>query len=68
VVIENPASVSCRSICRQARRGSFGSIHGPLNHILLGDLIWMARFKGNGSGTPGLGTIMFDEFAPLHHA
>jgi uncharacterized damage-inducible protein DinB len=31
---------------RKQRQGSFGSIHGLLNHILLGDRIWMARFGG----------------------
>ena len=27
---------------RRERRGSFGSIHALLNHILLGDRIWMS--------------------------
>ena len=30
---------------RQCRAGSFGSIHGLLNHILLGDRRWMALFE-----------------------
>jgi uncharacterized damage-inducible protein DinB len=30
---------------RKQRQGSFGSIHGLLNHLLLGDQIWMARFE-----------------------
>jgi uncharacterized damage-inducible protein DinB len=29
---------------RKRRQGSLGSIHGLLNHLLLGDRIWMARF------------------------
>lgn len=53
---------------RQVRQGSFGSIHALLNHILLGDRIWMARFEGGGSTTPPLRTILFDEFAPLRTA
>jgi len=39
---------------RKERRGSLGSIHGLLNHILLGDRIWMARFEGEGRLTPAL--------------
>jgi len=53
---------------REQRRGSFGSIHALLNHILLGDRIWMARFRGGGSTTPPLGTILFDDFAELRGA
>jgi uncharacterized damage-inducible protein DinB len=28
------------------RRAFFGSIHGTLNHLLVGDLIWLARITG----------------------
>jgi uncharacterized damage-inducible protein DinB len=32
---------------RKRDRGAFfGSIHGTLNHLLFGDLMWMARFEG----------------------
>ena len=30
---------------RKPRPGSFGSIHGLLNHILLGDRRWMGLFE-----------------------
>jgi uncharacterized damage-inducible protein DinB len=53
---------------RRERRGSFGSIHALLNHILLGDRIWMSRFSGGGSTTPPLNSILFDTFAELHPA
>jgi uncharacterized damage-inducible protein DinB len=53
---------------RKERRGSFGSIHGLLNHILLGDRIWMGRFEGNGGGTPPLNTVLFEEFPALRLA
>lgn len=53
---------------RKQRQGSFGSIHGLLNHILLGDQIWMARFEGNGRTTPALNTILFDDFFALRSA
>ena len=53
---------------RETRRVSFGSIHGLLNHILLGDRIWMARFEGCGESTPPLDTILYDDFPDLHAA
>ena len=53
---------------RKARQGSFGSIHGLLNHILLGDRIWMARFEGGGKTTPPLNTVLFDDFGELRAA
>lgn len=53
---------------RKARPGSFGSIHGLLNHILLGDRIWMSRFAGEGKTTPPLNTVLFDDFGELRAA
>jgi len=53
---------------RRQRTGSFGSIHGLLNHILLGDQIWMSRFKGSGHTTPVLATVLFDAFSELRSA
>ena len=53
---------------RKQRQGSFGSIHALLNHIMLGDRIWMARFEGAGRTTPPLRTILYDEFSDLREA
>ncbi len=53
---------------RLTRKGSFGSIHALLNHILLGDRIWMPRFEGGGKTTPPLNTVLYDEFGPLREA
>jgi uncharacterized damage-inducible protein DinB len=53
---------------RKERFGSFGSIHRTLNHILLGDRIWMDRFEGCGTTTPPLATILYEEFAALREA
>jgi uncharacterized damage-inducible protein DinB len=53
---------------RKVREGSFGSIHGLLNHLLLGDRIWMARFEGKGRETPPLNAVLFDEFSALRTA
>ena len=53
---------------RRERRGSFGSIHALLNHILLGDRIWMSRFAGGGKTTPPLNTILFETFTEINTA
>lgn len=41
----------------------FGSIHGTLNHILLGDLIWLQRFASTDWGAPALQDLSFE---PAH--
>jgi uncharacterized damage-inducible protein DinB len=53
---------------RKPRQVSFGSIHALLNHMLLGDQIWMSRFAGGGKATPPLNTELFATFAELHSA
>src|SRR3569833_262077 len=53
---------------RKSRAGSFGSIHGLLNHILLGDTIWLARFEGGGAATPALNSVLYDEYPALRAA
>lgn len=50
------------------RAGSFGSIHALLNHILLGDRIWMSRFEGGGQTTPPLNTILCGGYSQLREA
>ena len=53
---------------RRPRPAVFGSIHGTLNHLLLGDGIWMARFEGGSHPSTGLDAILHDEFADLRAA
>ena len=53
---------------RMSRAGSFGSIHALLNHILLGDRIWMSRFEGGGQATPPLNTVLYEDFSELRDA
>ena len=53
---------------RRERKGSFGSIHKLLNHLLLGDRIWMSRFAGGGNTTPPLNSILFESLAELSAA
>ena len=53
---------------RKQRAGSFGSIHGLLNHILLGDRRWMGLFESGDRVTPPLNQILYDDFAELRSA
>lgn len=46
----------------------FGSIHGTLNHLLLSDRIWMARFEGGAHPSTGLDSILFEKFDALRLA
>ncbi|MBL8699348.1 MAG: damage-inducible protein DinB [Alphaproteobacteria bacterium] len=52
----------------QPRPSFFGSIHATLNHILVGDRIWMGRFTGHESGIRALDQILYPEFAGLQVA
>src|ERR1700751_946994 len=46
----------------------FGSVHGTLNHLLLGDTIWMTRFEGASHRSTGLDAILFEQFDALRDA
>lgn len=63
---------------RKCDRGAFfGSIHGTLNHVLVGDKLWLGRFARLGSfpmlteerlalpGFAGLDMQLHDRFEPL---
>ncbi|MEQ9122675.1 MAG: DinB family protein [Alphaproteobacteria bacterium] len=50
------------------RPAFFGSIRGVLNHILVGDRIWLARFEGRVVPSTGLDAMPFPEFADLREA
>ncbi|MBM3647437.1 MAG: damage-inducible protein DinB [Alphaproteobacteria bacterium] len=43
----------------------FKSVHGTLNHLLLGDRIWMTRFAGGSHPSTGLDAILFESFDEL---
>ena len=53
---------------RQDRGAFFKSIHGTLNHIMVGDRIWMARFEGGSAASTGLDAILHDDFDELRTA
>jgi uncharacterized damage-inducible protein DinB len=53
----------------RADRGAFfKSLHGTLNHLLVGDRIWMARFTGEGYVPKTLDEILYDDFGALRAA
>ena len=50
----------------RADRGAFfGSLHGTLNHLLVGDRVWMHRFTGEGPVHTQLDEIVHDDLASL---
>lgn len=50
----------------RADRGAFfGSLHRTLNHILVGDRIWMQRFTGEGPSYTDLETVPCADLATL---
>jgi uncharacterized damage-inducible protein DinB len=53
---------------RRDRKAFFGSIHNTLNHLLVGDRVWLGRFTGTDSGIKALNEILFDDFAALRQA
>ena len=62
----------CAELCdaeyRRRRAGSLGSIHGLLNHILLGDRRWLGLFENGDRVTPPLNQILYDNFPELRAA
>lgn len=53
---------------RRDLRAFFGSVEGTLNHLLVGDTIWMARFEGGTYPSTDLDAILFDRFDDLRAA
>lgn len=63
---------ACAELSEAARKRDLGafftSIHGTLNHIMVGDRIWLARFRGETVPSSGLDAILYDDFAALRAA
>ncbi len=53
---------------RKDRKAFFTSIHGTLNHIMVGDRVWMTRFEGGTAPLGGLDAILYDDFGELRAA
>jgi uncharacterized damage-inducible protein DinB len=50
---------------KRIRPAFFKSIHGTLNHIMVGDRIWMGRFEGKQMPSTNLDAILYEEFDEL---
>jgi uncharacterized damage-inducible protein DinB len=50
---------------KEDRPAFFGSIHGTLNHIMVGDRIWLARFGGEKVSSTNLDAILYKDFDEL---
>ena len=63
---------ACAALSDEERRRDLGaffrSVHGTLNHLLLGDRIWMTRFEGGVHPSTDLGAILHDDFGELRRA
>ena len=53
---------------RRDRRAFFSSIHATLNHIMVGDRIWLGRFAGQDMPSTGLDATLYDDFDELRAA
>ncbi|MBM3596880.1 MAG: damage-inducible protein DinB [Alphaproteobacteria bacterium] len=53
---------------RKARPAFFKSILGALNHLLVGDRIWLGRIDGRDSGITALNQILYVVFSELCRA
>jgi uncharacterized damage-inducible protein DinB len=63
-IYEACAQLSDREL-KQVRPAFFNSIYGTLNHILVGDRIWMTRFQGGEISSTGLDAILSENFLEL---
>ena len=53
---------------RRVDRGAFfASIHGTLNHLLLGDRVWLGRFRGAPFQVRSLDQELYRDFAQLRN-
>ncbi|MEO1375537.1 MAG: DinB family protein [Cyanobacteria bacterium J06635_10] len=53
---------------KKIRPAPFKSIHGTLNHIMIGDRIWIGRFKGQKMSSTALDAILYHDFEVLQKA
>ena len=53
---------------RASREAFFGSIHATLNHLVVGDRIWLARFGGEEVPSTNLDAILYEDFTELRRA
>lgn len=56
------------ALYRADRSAFFGSLHGTLNHVLVGDRAWLARLTGEAGGPSQLDEILYEDFGALRSA
>src|SRR5579872_3902341 len=66
--IYNAAAALSDADYRADRGAFFKSMHGTLNHLLVGDRIWMQRFTGEGEAPTRLDAILHEDFHDLRRA
>ena len=63
------AAASVSDTDYRADRGAFfKSLQGTLNHLLVGDRLWMRRFTGEGEAPTRLDAILHEDFHDLRRA
>lgn len=65
---DSVATLSDAEVGRARPAAYFGSILGTLNHILVGDRIWLGRIEGPDAGLASLDQILHRDLAGLHAA
>jgi uncharacterized damage-inducible protein DinB len=60
---------ACAKLTDETRKRNMGaffkSIHATLNHILVGDRLWLSRFDGEPSGLTSLDQLLYNDFDEL---
>jgi uncharacterized damage-inducible protein DinB len=60
---------ACEKLTDETRKRNMGaffkSIHATLNHILVGDRLWLSRFDGEPSGITSLDQLLYNDFDEL---
>ncbi|SEN69812.1 DinB family protein [Nitrosomonas marina] len=52
---------------KKERKAFFGSIHGTLNHLLLGDQVWLGRFENKPVQVESLAQELYSDFDQLRN-
>lgn len=47
---------------KKTREAFFGSIHATLNHLLVGDRLWLARLAGEDVPSISLDAVLYEDF------
>jgi uncharacterized damage-inducible protein DinB len=53
---------------KKCRPAFFGSINGTLNHLMVGDRLWLARFSDDEIPSTNLDAILYEDFGELREA